>query len=339
MPISICLIAVDAVGTAHPTCTFGTLSDKAGGSTPVCWQGCPGLLKRESASLLLSVAPGKKHVFRSHPLAFVPLTMYAVSLTARRGPGTKVRFAIHYKRANEKTGRRELVLQLPDVPRQGWMGLSPYRHTYVQNVCLPADAKESWLEISLEGHKNVGFDFLELFDLQIRQGPPVPFGERRGRNLLATGSMETAGNDGVPIGWTTWGYKHPKLDLTTQEPYEGKNYLSISPGCRFYLASALRVPVERGRAYEISFCARGAGQLSVLAHALAPSPWRPLPVRVGDAQSKPITLSVDRWTRFSQVWFAEALHVQTAEVVFVIHPEKETHIDAVEFRLIESGVP
>jgi len=264
--------------------------------------------------------------------------MYAVTVAARRGPGTKVRFMIHYKHANEKPSRRELVLQLPDTPRQGWMGLSPYRHTYVQNLCLPAGAPESWLEISLEGHKRAGFDFLELFDLQIREGSSVPFGEGRGRNLLASGNLEAAANSGVPVGWTTWGYKHPKLSLATQEPYEGRSYLTISPGCRFYLASTLRVPVERGRAYAISFRARGEGHLSVLAHALGESRWRPLPVRVGDPQQKLFALDVDKWTRFSQVWFAESPHVQTAEVVFVIHPKSEIHLDAVELRLIEPGV-
>jgi len=316
---------------------FGSFQQLTGAREAIRWLGPAESMRLEQGRLHFAAPPGRKVVFRSASLGVAPLAMHAVAISARRGPGTDARFSVRWKDVAGKSGERLLVFQLPDTPRQGWSGLSPYRCRYVQDFCLPEGARESWVEISLQGCKDADFNYLELFEFVVRATGPVPFGARRGENLIPAGAMEIAGKEGgAPCGWGTWGYKHPDLELAAEDPKEGKSCLRIDAGCRFYLACAQPPFVERGRAYEISFWARGEGDLSVLAHALAETRWYPLPVRVGDAQSKPFRLAAQDWARFTHVWFAESTQAETAQLVFVILPKKVISIDDVQFRLIES---
>ena len=335
---SLALLAVlallsDAESADEPL-PFGTLVDSAGTSVSVHWQSADGM-SFEDGRLQTSAEAGTKALFRTGSLFLKPLTMYSVSVTTRRGPGTKAHFTLRFKDEGGADQRRGLALQLSDTPRASHLALTPYRQTYIQNVCLPDGAKECFLEVSVEGHRDAGLDYLDLFDLTIREVEAIPFSEKRGGNLLSAGAMEIPGPEGVPVGWGTWGYEHPPLKLSGDVSKQGDTCLHISAGVRFYLPSAVAVPVEVGRAYELSFWARGKGNIQFLAHALASSPWYPIPLRVGDPQSSNAKVDSVEWTRFTQVWFAESPHVETAEVVFVIAPEEDVCLDEVQFRLIE----
>jgi len=327
------LALLGSTGRPEELLAFGTLVDSAGTPVPIRWVRADGM-SPEDGSLRLSAEAEKKAAFRTAPLALEVLTLYAVSVTTRRGPGTKAHFTLRYKDKDEVDRRRGLALQLRDTSRAGHLGLAPCRQTYVQNVCLPPGAIECFLEVSVEGHEEAGLDYFDLFDLTIHEGKAVPFSEKRGENVLSAGAMGIPGPEGVPVGWGTWGYPHPPMQLSGDNPKQGDTCLHISPGVRFYLPSAIAVPVAVGRAYELSFWARGKGNLQSLAHPLARSPWYPIPLRVGDPQSKDVKVDSAEWTRFSQVWFAESPTVKTAEVLLVIAPEEDLYLDDVQFRLI-----
>ena len=325
--------------SAESAFVFGSVTAVDGSVVGIDWPASADFPEPEDGVLRLRPSTEARVVARTSFLPLVPLSQFALDVTTRRGPGTKVGLAIHFRGTDGTTTRRSLQLQLSYAPRAGHLALSPRFQRYVQNVCVPAGTGESWFEITVEGGEEADLSYLELSRLTFRHVGPVPFGAARGPNLLPAGAMEIPGRDGVPLGWDTWGYAHPDMELCTEALRQGRSCLKIAAGKRFYLASAHPPEVRQGRAYEMSFWARGKGHLSVLAHLLSETRFYPLPVRVGDAQARNIALDSSTWARFDQIWFAESPWVQTGQVVFVIAPSETMFLDDVQFRLIEVGGP
>lgn len=333
------VLAALVAGAAAREISFGMIEYQDGRSVAVEWEsdGAPEL--REDGALRLEATAAASTELQSGELRLAPFRMVTIGITGARGPGTEVRFDVRFRHADGTEGRRHLAWQLASDPRPSWLGIAPYPCAYTQCVVLPRDIESSWLEVEVKAREETGFNYLLIHDLRIREGDAVAAGQARGPNLLSAGGMELMGSHGLPVGWDRWQPAPPALELreyeqaeTTQE--RGTHYLRIPPGHRFYLPST-PVPVEFGRAYEISFLSRGTGDLTVMAHPLASRPYRPLPLRVGDPQASRLSIDTPQWQRFELMWFAEALHVQQAQVLFVVAPKGELYLDAVELREVK----
>lgn len=286
--------------------------------------------------LRLEVAAKERGEATSAALALQPLRLYTVYLTCRRGPGLGLSASVNFVNAENKPVARGLVWQLPDAPRPNWWPLAPYKTEYAQRFCLPPGAHEVSLQFVLTGHPDAGYNYFDLYDLRIERGAEVPYGTNLGANLLTAGDMEAANEEGVPLGWSYWGAPAKSeviaADAEGRTAHGGRRFLAISPGKNCILASSM-IPIEEGRAYRLSFWARGQASLGVGVQSLDLDTPRGL--RIGDAQAQSFRLEAADWTQYELTWFAEALGVRYAQPYLGITPEGEVHLDDVALRQIE----
>ncbi len=285
--------------------------------------------------LRLEVAAKERGEATSEALALQPLRLYTVYLTCRRGPGLGLSASVNFVNAENQRVSRGLVWQLPEAPRPNWWPLAPYKTEYAQRFCLPPGAHEVSLQFVLTGHPDAGYNYFDLYDLRIERGAEVPYGAKLGPNLLAAGDMEAANEEGVPLGWSYWGAPAKSeviaADAEGRTAHGGRRFLAVRPGKSCTLASSM-IPIEEGRAYRLSFWARGQASLSVGVQSLDLDTWQGL--RVGDAQAQSLRVEAADWTQYELTWFAEALRVRYAQPYLGITPQTEVHLDDIALQEI-----
>jgi len=181
-PILVFFLACAPASAEVPPRSFGQLRNDEDRAAPIPWEAEGGTIEVRERSFVLGVKPNAEARFLSQVLPLRALRRYSVTVESRRGPGTGVQFTVCYRDANGRDCRRGLVFQLPGGPRPNWIGLAPYRRTYMQSFCLPAGAQDGFLEIALKGHRDAGFDTLELYRLTVVEGPTVNAEGRLGPN-------------------------------------------------------------------------------------------------------------------------------------------------------------
>jgi hypothetical protein len=285
-------------------------------------------------ALRLEVEPKLSGTAGSLPLALLPLHAYTLTMTCRRGPGLGLNVWVKWLDAAGNPGMRQMVWQLSDGFRPNWWPLSAHKNTYTQRFCLPPGATQVTLEIAMTGHPDAGYNFFELYDLVLAGGAAVPFGPHLGPNLCLAGAMESAGADGMALGWGFWGPRPDAklLDKDSQgrTAHGGRRFLAFPAGKNCILAGG-SIPVQQGRAYRLSFWARGTAELGVGAHSLEARQGQ----RVGDPQQVTFRVDARDWQQFSFVWFAEALYTSDANLFIGINTRTELHLDDVTFQRIE----
>lgn len=315
-----------------PGVSRGTCPTPQGQPAPIVWR--PQNLQVASGDSLRAQVPWKSRgTLTSDVLALEPLRLYAITIVCRRDPGLLLTIAMEWTDRAGKPGARQMVWHAPGGYRVNYWPLSPDKSTYMQRFCLPAGATQARLMIEMIGNPAGGKNTFELYDLSMAAGDRVPLGPKLGPNLCTIGDMESA-SDAMPIGWTFWGAR-PNAKLLQKDPQgraakEGGSFLSIPAGTPCILAAAA-FPIEPGRAYRLSFWARGKGDLSVGAHSLEAQEGQ----RVGDPQQTSFPLDSTEWREFEMTWFAEALHASDANIFFGITPRTEIHLDAIRFQRID----
>lgn len=87
--------------------------------------------------------------------------------------------------------------------------------------------------------------------------------------------------------------------------------------------------------YELSFKARGNGEITSFAHPLGSNRYLPVPFRIGNPQSRHERVSTPDWRNFRRLWYACARHVETARVVLTISAQEAgLDLDDVTFRKV-----
>jgi hypothetical protein len=261
-----------------------------------------------------------------------PLRLYTLVIEGRRGPGCGLSVAVKYLDAEWKTASRGIIFQLAERPRPGHWPLAPFRQRYLQQFCLPPGARDAAIELTLTGHPQAGFNVVDLYAISLEAAAKVPFGAKLGPNLLCWDDLRAADDrGGLPPGWGTW-VRHPeKLEFVRRDP-AAPGVLRIGAGENFILA-APDVPIERGRAYRVSFRARGKADLSFGVHAL--ENVTPYPLRVGDPQARSLRVDAPEWTTVESPWFAESVHAATAQLFIGIHAQTELLLGDVALRRID----
>lgn len=288
------------------------------------------------ASLTLTRPPA---VARSAELPLRPLTLYDVSASMARGPGSGLRFELTWQDAQDKPHTWSPVWQLPGAPHPIDLPLSPRAQHYVQGLVLPPGASRPQLLLRLDASplpQLVRYSRWELQQLQFVARGAVRCCERQGDDRLARGDLEGPLADALPLGWQQWGAgPDNRLELVDLKDEPARQHvLRLAPGKRALLAASVPVPVERGRAYRVSLLARGSGEVSL--HVIAASREPPLAVRVGNAGTQSdFEVHTRGWTELHAPWFAEAVHVASARVVIALLARDTLEIDGIELRPYE----
>jgi hypothetical protein len=304
----------------------------AGGAGALRWnfQGVAASL--QDGALHLEVAAGARGTASTAVLPIEPLRLYTLTIESRRGPGCGLSVAVKYVDAQGKAASRNIVFELADRPRPGYWPLAPFRQQYLQQFCLPPGAHDAAIEVGLAGHPQAGFNFADLYAVDVAAGGKVPFGTQLGPNLLCWDDLRPADDrGGLPPGWSTWVHQPERLEFVRRDR-SAPGWLRIGPGENFILA-APGVPIERGRAYRVSFRARGKADLGFGVHAL--ENVNPYPLRVGDPQSKSLRVDAVAWTRFESLWLAESLYAASGQLFIGIHAQTELLLDDIALRRIE----
>lgn len=314
--------------------TRGTCLSAEGRAMPIQWQAQDLKISQTADALRLEVEPKVSGVADSAPLALIPLGLYTVTMTCRRGPGLGLVIWVKWMDADQKPGARQMVWQLPDRWRVNWWPLSAHKTTYAQRFCLPAGATQVTLQIAMTGHPDAGHNYFELDDLTLVGGADVPFGPNHGPNLCPGGDMETTTADGMAVGWGFWGTppdaKVLERDAQGRPAHGGRRFLAFPAGKHCILVDG-SIPIEPGRAYRVSLWARGKGDLGVGAHALEAREGQ----RVADPQQVALHVDAADWQPFSFVWFAEALYAANANLFMGVHPQAGLDLDDVTFQRID----
>ncbi len=314
--------------------TWGTYMATDGHATHLEWK-TQNLKASETADALhLEVEPKTSGTATTVPLALAPLRLYTITMTCRRGPGTRLDVFVKWLDAENKSNQRLMVWQLPDRFRVNWWPLSALKTTYAQRFCLPPGATQPTLQVAMRGHPDAGYNYFDLYDLNLTRGPEVPYGPRLGPNLLATGTMDAADANGMALGWTFWG-ANPDAKVLDQDPdgrpaRASRAFLAIPAGKNCILAGGT-IPVQPGRAYRFSFWVRGQGDLSPGLQSLEPDQGQ----RVADAQQRPFHVEAADWQQLSFDWFAESLWIDSANPFMGIGTQTELDLDDFTFQLVE----
>jgi hypothetical protein len=281
--------------------------------------------------LHLEVAAKQRGTASTALLGLEPLRLYRVLLESRRGPGCGLSVDIHFADAEGKSASRNMVFQLARGPRPNYWPLAPFRQQYVQQFCLPPGAHDATLHVSVTGHPEAGHNFVDLYDVALTAAAKVPFGAQLGPNLLHWSDLRSAdGRGGLPPGWGIWGRRPDKMDFVPTSA-AAPSHLRIGPGPGFILA-APDVPIEPGRAYRVSFRARGKADVGIGVHAL--ENVNPYPLRVGDPQAKPLHVEAAAWTKYESLWFAESLYAASGQLFISINPQTELLLGDISLRQI-----
>jgi hypothetical protein len=256
----------------------------------------------------------------------------------RRGPGAAPRFTLVYTDAQGARREWSPAWQFPHASRPNWIPLSPHRETYTQGLVLPRGATHPHFELRVDvasaAPQLAAYGDWQLFELRVEPLGPVACCGQPGRNLLSLGDLEgLEARDGLPVGVAQWdaqpGNRVELIELRN-EP-ERKHVLRAKPNTTALVAIVPLVAVARGGAYRVGVCARGRGKIDLYVHALSDD--RPVPLRVGNAGSTVFELQPGRWQRLSSVWFAEATHIVSAQVVITIMAaDSAVEIDAIAFQ-------
>ncbi|MHB9026332.1 MAG: carbohydrate binding domain-containing protein [Armatimonadota bacterium] len=332
------LLAVTPAGAQQPEISLGTVVGSDYAVTPLQWV-AKGLTAapQSGGSLRLEVAPKAKGTLEAQ-LPVQPQQLYHLSFTCRRGPGTTLGVAVSFLDAEKKPDFRGMVFQLPDAPRPNWWPLSPFRQEYVQQFILPPGAHNVLLQVTLTGHPEAGYNYLELYGVKVSHRAPVPFGGSLGPNLLVVGDLEAKTPTGTPLGWGTWVGTPEKMDILQKDdagnsPHGGNGFLRVSPG-KYFILVAPNIPIEIGRAYRVTLWMRGKAEVGFGVQSLADT--RPIQQRVGDAQQKGFRIDATNWTPYVYTWYAEALYTVDGQLFMGIHPQSEFHLDDITFQRIEA---
>lgn len=89
--------------------------------------------------------------------------------------------------------------------------------------------------------------------------------------------------------------------------------------------------MQPGRAYRVSFWARGKGDIGLGMQSLEAREGQ----RLADPQMFPIRMQTDNWQQFGYTWFAESLWLAYANIFMSVTPQTEVDIDDFAFQLIE----
>lgn len=335
LAVAVLLLAVSGACFAQSPAPLirGSYLAADGKAAPIEWKPTGLTATDTGEALRLEVEPKAKGTADSAPLSLVPLRLYTVTMTGRRGPGLGLVVWVRWVGADGKPGARQMVWQLPDRWRINWFPLSPLKNTYVQRFCLPPGASQVTLQIALTGHPDAGYNYFELYDLTIARGAEVPFGTRLGPNLLPAGDMETVTASGMALGWSFWGAdpgaKVLEKDAQDRPAHGGRRFLSFPAGKNCLLAGGV-VPVEPGRAYRLSLWVRGTGDIGFGAHSLEETQGQ----RVDDAQVTNVHVEAADWQEFSAIWFAAGLYTVSANPFMSLSPKTELDLDDVALQLI-----
>ena len=268
------------------------------------------------------------------PLSLAPLRLYTITMTCRRGPGTTLNIFVKWLDAAQKPDQRLMVWQLPDRYRINWWPISALKTTYAQRFCLPPGATQPTIQISLTGHPDAGYNYFDLYDLNLTRGAEVPYGPRLGPNLLLAGQMETANADGIPLGWGLWS-ANPGLEVLEKDPegrpaHGGRAFLAM-PAAKHCILAYGNIPVQIGRAYRFSFWVRGKGDIGAGLQSIEATQTQ----RVADAQQHPFHVEAADWQQLSFDWFAESLWLDSANPFMGLGAQTELDLDDIAFQLIE----
>jgi hypothetical protein len=284
-----------------------------------------------AGALHLEVAAQQRGVASTAVLRLEPLRLYRLTLESRRGPGCGLSVSINFADADEKSASQSMVFQLAHRPRPNYWPLAPFRQQYVQQFCLPPGAHAATLQVSLTGHPEADFNFVDFYDVSLTAGVKVPFGTQLGPNLLHWGDLRWAdGRGGLPPGWSTWVHRPDTMEFVPTDA-AAPSHLRIGPGHGFILA-APAVPIEPRRAYRVSFRARGKADLGIGVHAL--ENVNPYPLRVGDPQAKSLHVDAATWTTYASLWFADSLYAASGQLFISINPRTELLLDDISLRRI-----
>ncbi len=302
--------------------------------TPLVWTTQRLLATATEEALRLEVEPGITGTAETAPLPLAPLRLYTLNLTCRRGPGTRLDVVVAWREADGRPEQRLMVWQLPDCFRVNYWPLSARRTTYAQRVCLPPGATQPTVQVSLTGHPEADYNYFDLYALEITTGAEVPFGERLGPNLCPGGDMEQVNAAGMAQGWGFWGAdpgaQAVEKDAQGRAAHGGRRYLSFPAGTNCLLVDGV-IPVEAGRAYRVSYWARGKGSINAGVQSLEATQGQ----RVADAQRYPVLVDTEEWQQFSYTWFAESLWLDAANLFLGIGTQTELDLDDVTFQLVE----
>ena len=330
------LLLLSATAWAQGTSplTRGTYLSAEGRATPIQWQGQKLKLVETADALRLEVEPKVSGTADSGPLTLAPLHLYTMTMTCRRGPGLGLIVWVKWLEPDQKPGARHMVWQLPDRYRINWWPLSAHKNTYVQRFCLPPGATQVTLQMALTGHPEAGQNYFELYDLTLTRGAAVPFGPNLGPNLCRGGDIEVAAADGMALGWGFWGTppdaKVREKNEKGQLAHGGRSFLTFPAGKGGILVYGA-FPIESGRAYHVSFWARGKGDIGIGAHALEARDGQ----RVADPQQVNQHVESPDWQPFSFVWFAESLYAANANLFMSLKSQTELDLDDITFQRIE----
>ena len=333
--VGLCLLTLCAFAFAQGPVpvTRGTYMSGEGKATPIEWKLTNAKATETADALRLEVEPKVRGTADSAPLSLLPLRVYNISMTCRRGPGVGLDIRVNWLNADKQPGFRQMVWQLPDRWRINWWPISALKNTYAQRFILPPGATQVTLQIAMTGHPDAGFNYFDLYDLTLSRGAEVPFGANLGPNLLLSGDMETATAEGMALGWGYWsadpGAKLVEKDPQGRPAHGGKYFLAFPAEKNCILADG-SLPIEPGRAYRLSFWARGKGDIGIGAQTLEESKGE----RIGDAQQVPYRVESDDWQQFSYIWFSDALHVYAANIFMGINTRAELDLDDVTFQLV-----
>lgn len=321
-----------ALTTARSAADSGNLrSFGSVDGTPIVWEE-PQNVELTNDALRLT-RPGS--VVRSQPLPLRPLQYYRINTRMARGPGSSPQFSIVYLDARGKTIEWLPSWQLKGSARPGWLPLSPGSQRYVQGFVLPLGAAQPRLQLRL-GASDRGlepYSRWEISELQLQAtGKTLPRCEQLGEDRLLGGDFEGAPHDGLPAWWAQWlGKGHHRVETVASDATR-KHVLCTKPSSRTLLASTYLVPVTPGSAYRVTLMARGHGRVELDVHSLSHD--KPTALRVGNATrgTGGFEVNTDHWAQLSQVWFAEAPNIASAQVVIDINADRAVEIDAVELR-------
>lgn len=281
--------------------------------------------------VLLLTNPATRIV--SAPLPLRPLRWYDLSVTMRRGPGTRESFAVVFTDDQGQQQRWQPRWQFPNASRPDWFPISPGRQRYVQGLVVPAHTKSAHLELAVDQptSANLASNTLwEISDLEFAEHSTIRLGKSLGINrLVGGGDMELGSSAGMPTGWTQWGQPIPNTVqiVAVDNAAQGRHVLRVTTNA---ILAATPVPVTPGSAWRISLSARGRGKFQVMAHSL--NDEQPLPLRVGDPQSRDYVFDSTTWRHIEQDWFGEAPGLHSAQVVINVMPGPVLELDHIQFQ-------